>query len=322
MSFQVETQFWRDQTLSGWAGPTWTVDVALGSVIISALATFIALVGSRFWTIVAFAIHQSRVSEAAKDAMHHQHQLIYRNGVSHLSTAWLIFRISCAWKNRISNNVLRTTANMLPPLLCFSLFVVAGIFSARVAAPSYSASRVLIRPNNCGWIDQYAPGIIRENGTAETSASISYTRYMTGLAIRSQSYARTCYGTEASDRTGSCSTYPVQKLPYEVHYNQSCPFAPKRCTLGENTALGLSTAWIDSHHHLGINAAPENRVEIRRSAVCSVLKIDDLVKVYNSLDTPESVYTYYFGPLNNVKQNFTHSMVDTIMNFNIPYLHA
>ena len=321
MSIEVKSGFWRDESRSGWAASTWTVKVDAGSIIISALATFIALVGSRCWMIVSFILHQSRASDVAKDGMYHQHQLIYRNGVSQLSTIWEMLCISWAWRKRISQNPLRTALGILPPLICFALFAVAGIFSARVAAPSYSASRVLIKPRNCGFIN-FNSSVERITDLAlikEARSALS--KHATGIALQARNYARACY-TEQRDSAGACSTYAVQRLPYIISYNVPCPFAKKRCILGENTALRLSTPWLNSHHHFGINAAPEDRLEIRRSATCSVLDIKNLTRIEYKLDSTDAIYYYYLGPLKTPDFDlvYTDWVADMMQNLNLGYV--
>jgi hypothetical protein len=64
--------------------------------VISALATFVTLVGTRFWAIVAFTLHQLRASKEDKDGIHHQRELpaqLFGFGIFHSLVATRIAAI-------------------------------------------------------------------------------------------------------------------------------------------------------------------------------------------------------------------------------------
>ena len=322
MTVEIRTGFWHDYSSDGVLSSTWTVKVTMGSIIISALATFIALLGSRFWAIIAFVIHQWRSTDEAKDGLHHQHQLLYRNGSSHLATAWEFIRLSVAWRRRAPHNLRRTLLSVVAPLLCFGLFATAGIFSARVAAPSYSASHVLVAPKNCGFLNFNSSPIHDLHGILTSEAVIALSKHLIRTALEAQNYARTCYAEVDDGSQRSCGNYPTRKLPYTVADKQPCPFAGARCKLGKDTAFQLATPWLNSHDHFGINAPPKNRVEIRRSSVCSVLNIDDLLTIVPDPTSSKTYYGYAFGPTSsdNTTGNFTAVVIEEMQNMNLQYV--
>jgi hypothetical protein len=91
-NYQVATGRWDNYSNGGWFAASLTVDVQTGSLLVAAAATFITIVSSRFWSIVSFAIHQVRASNAEKDGVHHQHQVIYKNATQ-LGAVWLLTQV-------------------------------------------------------------------------------------------------------------------------------------------------------------------------------------------------------------------------------------
>ena len=307
----VLTGLWHDHSQPPSHALTLTVNIATGSLLISALATFVTFVGSRFWVIISFLIHQLRASRQDKDGLYHQHQLIYRNSSSHLSTAWLIMRIAWPWRGRLPRIFTRTLAFALPPLLCFAAFAAASVFSARVAAPVYETSRVRVQSRNCGELVWVAPG----NQITSQGASV-FGEWSVRTARKARSYARTCYG-RPDEETSSCTVYPVRQLPYTINGDTQCPFARARCVLGPDSAFAMSTPWLDSHIHFGMNAAPEDRVKYRKVATCSVLDIRDLVRRYPG--DVGSMYYYDLGPLSGAtRDNATYAVSDVLQNHLVP----
>ena len=80
-------------------------------------------------------------------------------------------------------------------------------------------------------------------------------------------YAQKCYLSGDGPVDPSCMTNKVSTLDFDAH-NTSCPFALGMCT---SEGVVFETAVIDSHHDLGINAPPEDRVTYQRRTTCAVL---------------------------------------------------
>ncbi len=68
----ITSGVWQDYSYPGWQGSILTLDIQKSTILVSALATFITLVGARAWALIAFIIHQSRASSKEKDGIHHQ----------------------------------------------------------------------------------------------------------------------------------------------------------------------------------------------------------------------------------------------------------
>ncbi|EPE34165.1 hypothetical protein GLAREA_07178 [Glarea lozoyensis ATCC 20868] len=310
----IYTGIWQNHSQSGWRGSTLTLDVRSGSLLISALATFITLVGARFWAIVSFSIHQVRASQKQKDGIHHQHQVVYRNGSSALGTAWAVLEISWAWRKRASCNVGRFFAAALPPVLVFAGFAAASVLSAKVAAPPTGASQVKLVSKNCGYIDSSTDVL----GTVSQDNSQIFSRLSVRTAILARNYARNCYDDD-SQNLASCNFYPIRRLPYQTHEEATCPFKGDRCILGPQKAFRMQTPWLDSHSHFGINAQTNHRVEWRRTTTCSVLNVTDRVTTRSA--PSGKVHTWnlgYSGPL-SARSNQTYNYNENAVNFGMAY---
>ncbi|KAK4228626.1 hypothetical protein QBC38DRAFT_523468 [Podospora fimiseda] len=314
----VATGIWRDYTLPGWYASMITVNVRSAALIISGLTIFITLVSGRFWAIVVFAIHQLRTADSKKDGLHYQHQLAYRNSSTYLDTIWNLIRISWAWRRRAPFNFLRTILFLLPPVICFAGFTAASLFSTRVTTPSYLANRVRVVPRNCGYLNWNSPESYVMNGNLSADGARVYGKWFSATVVNSRNYARSCYTDQIVD-SPSCNVLPVQQFPYNTSETEPCPFDEKRCLLGPDKSFGMTTPWLDSHKHFGINSPPSQRVSIRRSAVCSVLKVDDLTVLAPYSEESRTWY-YFLGTVGrNSASNPTYQVVESTTNANIPF---
>ena len=287
-TYTVATGRWNNYSNNGSLVDSLTLDVRTAALLIAATATFITIVGARFWSILSYSIFQIRASQYNRDGVHHQQQAIYRTS-SQLGTVWMLMKIVWGWRNTAHYNLLRFILFALPPLVSFAGFTAAGILSSRIAAPNYAASDVRIKPQNCGvtaYIQSADPRYDALRGT------ILFSKYTAAKARLATDYARRCY-TNVTSTPAGCSIYPSQKLPYRTATNAPCPFGGNRCWLGEEGAMRMTTEWLDSHKHLGINAQPKHRIHFQRVTTCSVLKIDDLVNATSS--STGDVYSYFLG---------------------------
>jgi hypothetical protein len=288
-NYAVMDGIWRNHSNKGWYAASLTLDVHTGAILIAGLATFITIVSARFWVIIAFAFHQLRATRDKRDAIHHQQQAIYRNTSTQLGVVWLLLQVSWAWRGLAQRNALRLLVFGFPPLLCFIAFTAASLLSARITAPVYTGNEVRVRPKNCGLFSLRRSEDMRPNVTFGQS---EYSRWVLGKTREATNYARTCNRNANTALTG-CNVFPVTGLPYKTRIDAPCPFKGNRCVLGENGAFELTTMWIDSHRHLGVNAVPANRIRMRRVTTCSVLRVDDLV---HSFQIPgANLYMYSLG---------------------------
>jgi hypothetical protein len=312
-NYTVYTGFWRDHSQPGLSGFTLTLSVSSASLLVSGLATFVTLVGGRFWSLVAYAIHQIRAKDRASDGVHHQHQVIYRNASSHLTATWHILQIGWAWKKRANRVFGRTMLFGLPPFLTFVLFSLASIFSAKTTAPAYASNQVLIIPQNCGLLSFNTTSA---TGSSQQTLEILFTVWSTQDLAISLAYARSCY--EPTDfPSASCGVYAAQSLPYDVNRTADCPLMKGRCLNGQQGSLKMATPWLDSQLHFGINDYPENRVKFRRETTCSMIEMaEDLV----GSSTAPNGETYDYAYLGSTfARNYTFYALSTIQTAGIKY---
>jgi hypothetical protein len=86
------------------------------------------------------------------------------------------------------------------------------------------------------------------------------------------SYARSCYGADyLAKGTASCQTYPIPAIRSQIKRADPCPFPEGTCT---EPAVTLDTGMMDSDLHLGINARPKDRVQMRKITSCAPVKVE------------------------------------------------
>lgn len=96
--------------------------------------------------------------------------------------------------------------------------------------------------------------------------------YYSKLTTASLSYAQQCYGNTTAEQ--ECSVFVQREIP-QIVSSANCPFPGKsRICLRNATNLRLDTGLIDSHNHLGINAAPEDRFYYRNLLECGPLRTE------------------------------------------------
>lgn len=83
-------------------------------------------------------------------------------------------------------------------------------------------------------------------------------------------YAQECYDLQR-DGSSNCNTFTQPSIPVSTLSNGTCPFGSKVCLEGVDTII-LDSGMINSHGHLGMNAAPEDQIAFRKVSNCTVLK--------------------------------------------------
>jgi hypothetical protein len=250
---------WQDHSRGQILGDTITLDVRWGGHLIAALSTFIGLVGTALWSLLAFAIHQYCASPDNEDAVFFQQQVVYRNQASALDAFLDILKIFCAWRrrkavgkraNRLGRRFILLS---LPPLL---------IFAAFTAGPTYRSNNVKVRSSRCGYFSF-------DTSIADGARALS----LKGLndTMTGRQYAKSCYHSDSTFT--DCSLFPVQSLPYNSSLVE-CPFGKDpsgqvSCLPDQGNALQMDTGLLDTDSYLGINAAPSNRLLIRNIVTCS-----------------------------------------------------
>jgi hypothetical protein len=294
----VYTGFWIDYSRSSVLGATVTLPMAWGSILISMLTVAVTISASAFWPVTAFLLHQTSIHQDMVDPVGLQLQVILRNSGSPLSTLWDLIRVQSAWRKgpRIKQ---RTLQFAVPALIVWLSFTVASIFVSAVATNGYSEIRVLLKPDNCGFLNY---NLTTPEGVLAASF-LSHT-----INSDSRSYAGAWYGNASTVPT----IYPVNILPYNTTFNTSCPFDTSRCLLGKTSAFTMTTSLLDSHSMFGFNAPKNLRLQFQKNMTCAVAHVGDLV--VNS-DTQVSVYAGpYVYPDLSVLTNYTYTYNTALAN--------
>lgn len=286
-------------------------------MLLSALTTFVAIVGGSFWSLIAFTIHQLRAKTGDEDGVYLQQQVVCRNANSAWSVIFELFRICGAWKARRKRRaaprrlVQRTFYAVIPPLVVIAGFIAAGIFVGDLTRPTYEGNNVKIRPTNCG--------IVVFNNTESQSVLQAVLLKYVNDTLAARAYARNCYGTTSTP--GACSQYPEQSLPY-TQTDVACPFgmdSTGKSLCSVDSAYHLDSGLLDTGDYLGINTAKSNRLLFRRSSTCSPINITTYAQQNNSTDAAGFViYTYFLGPVDGVS-NFTYQYNTHIADDSVTY---
>ena len=303
----IHIGFWINWSQGKIAGATYTVTHRDGGFLIAFLAFFITFVGTCFWKIISFIAHQYFSREDAQDAIYHQRQVIFRNSNSSAAGLWMLLRMLWAWRRHDrASPFKRIFFSLLLGFFTLSTFLVAGIFSSRVATST--GGEVLISSLNCGVllnVAGYDP--LGYDPLDLTSTIYSYSN---AWIESSYNYAQSCYGNNTFAK--DCAVYPRQSLPFSITRSTACPF-PGQDSICRNVSgnIRIDTGLINSHFDLGINAPPENRFLLRRVAECAPLLNDGYTQVQNSTATGTPVINVLYGPDPQVYGNATYQYSNT-----------
>jgi hypothetical protein len=294
----VHEGFWTNWTKGSIRGLTLTLCPTSANLLIATMAVFVTMFGCQLWTIVCFVLHQARASHRHKThgVLHNQQQVILRNATTDIATAHLFIRLAFSWWK---TGVKPFPSSMVIVLLAIShavFFMVAGAFSAALANAGPS---VLSRSPFCGdFNESYLATVngINPNTPDTFRLSLEFNAKENHDVQLSLEYARECY--MASSLSSSCGTFQQPQLSWKTIQNGSCPFDSTACS--SSGTIVFDTGLIDSHHDLGINAHPDDRLLYRRVTNCTVLndtaQVTAWVNGTNSAGAPPVGIAYaYFG---------------------------
>jgi hypothetical protein len=254
-------------------GATITLESQYGNILVAFLALFVSFTGSLLWNLICFGIHQLRSSLDEHDGLHHQIQAILPTGLTDSSMFWRFSQLWWHWRHRTARVGTRTTPLILACLVHFGLFTVAGLFSSRIVDTAREA--LLLPSQSCGWhdtsvIEKLHAGSFTDNNINALDALILSARTATK---QGQAYSRSCYESidDSQPSASTCSSTVIPFLPSSVNLSAACPFQAEAC---DGPAISFDSGWIDSHDHLGVNAAPRDRVQIRKATTCAPVPVE------------------------------------------------
>lgn len=269
---EIFTGTWVDWSRGAVLGSTITLSSRWASVLTAFLALFVTVVGSCLWRILSFTIHQFSSTPEAKDGLHHQHQLIFRNTSSPAEATKSFAETAWHWRRAGRKPWSRSLPLALLALLFMIVFSAASILTGLVTRAA--GSQRLIKSDSCGFWALDASADVNDRTIAMQNKDLNDT-------ILAASYARQCYGQATGLNNLRCSIFTKPAINYTTA-EVDCPFAdPSICSAPK--AFRLDSGIIDSHHDLGINTRTSGRVGFRHVTTCSPLKVTaEYVSVVNS----------------------------------------
>jgi len=284
---------------------TLTLPLRWGSYLVAALAILVSIAGSSVWSIVAYAWHQRRVRpNGSVDPFNLQLQILLRNTRSAITAAVDAVKIHRAWpKGSRHRGAALLIGLAAVAILC--AFAVAGVFVAAVASRAEEDITVLARPGTvCGH------RVANFSDTNDAWSGVS--RLFADTAFQARAYAGAWYA-KAPSRNTPPSAFTPKTLPYQPGRG-ACPFGGGvRCVSADASdqggALMLDAGFLDSHSHLGVNAAKENRLRLRIVATCSPLDVSEFTKPFVEVDD-EKYTDLALGRYMSAKDNITFRISD------------
>lgn len=288
---QIYTGSWIDYSHGRIFGATITLTSRDGALLVAGLSIFLLVVGTQFWTIIRFVIHQLNTTKRLSDAVHCQHQVIFRNSSSSTGAALELITLPFSWRRDPNRKLrskpfwrilIRSWGWALVPIVNFAAWAAAGLLSSEITTGA--GGYTLIQPGDCGM-------------AYDTEYNNPFGSKMANDTRIAYPYARTCYGDNST--SAQCNNFVQQQISWSTNFNASCPFPSGFCYFSDTAALELDTKNIDSHRDLGINAPEEDRVFYRRVAKCAVLNpeaVSNLTTETQNNITGYPIYQYQLGP--------------------------
>ncbi|KAI7760897.1 hypothetical protein LZL87_008109 [Fusarium oxysporum] len=301
----IASGLWWDHSKTTILAATLTLPLNYSNLLLSGLTILVTIAGSSFWNIVAFVLHDWKAKSENPSALDLQQQVSLRNSAGATQTLWEAFKIHKAWSKTCKKPIVKQTCSVaIPALLVSAGFAIAALFTSRVANKAYSTVVARAQPNNCGfWFFNTTGKDVLPALSAMGAKGQNDTR-------RARSHVANFYANTSSSAARSIFIRPT--LPYDISSSAPCPIpAHDRCILGPNKAFSITSAFLDSHEMLGINAKFEDRVSIQLSLTCSPVYTDDLVQETRNEDG--AFMEFFLGPIHGMT-NYTYRSYPTFAN--------
>ncbi|KAI0154922.1 hypothetical protein GGR57DRAFT_502110 [Xylariaceae sp. FL1272] len=263
-------------------GSTLTTNTKYGNLLIAFTALFISYVANRFWRIVCLTMHQYYSSEAPRDIVHHQHQVILRNSFNPETTLTSSLKLFRAYPKNVQRT-LRLLPVILLAVLSLAAFTIASGFSSTISTSI--ADEVLLKGDKCGVLE----GPETLDGTAASE------RFNAEKLSNAFNYAQQCYGTDEVG-TRACDKFVVPQLPSQISNTSDCPFQSHMCRKTQNT-LRMDTGHLDSNDHFGLNRPKDKRFAWRYVVSCAPIVTDGYTTIVNKSDGEWVRYHYGTDPV-------------------------
>ena len=300
--------------------PVLTLQDREAGILSAALVIFIGFVASQAWNIVRFALHQSRsrsrspLYSAKRDDdnnnndglylyLHRQQQLALRNGAGHAHALWLSARLALGWRRQVGGWTAfrRCFSVMAVSFLSLAGWSAARLFVSLIWTAAGDQFLIALPPAGagCGWM--FPQLSVRTD--QEQLLTVYQSNRMDSAAI----YEAQCYADRLREGGGGpeCERFAVPRIAWTAE-DAPCPFAdPTLCTAVNSVPVRMDTGYVNSNAHLGVNAAPEDTVEFRKTATCSPM-LSGYAVFENGTSIYNSTFRYYYGPTADSPATYTY----------------
>ncbi|KAL9620224.1 MAG: hypothetical protein Q9160_005233 [Pyrenula sp. 1 TL-2023] len=268
-------------------GATLTLTHHNGALLTAFLALFVSFVGTGFWRIIKFALHQCLASEAPNDGLYHQTQAILRNSENGFTSVARLVSVLHAWRHHAHRPVRRILPLIVLTSVGTAAFAVASIFSASVN--SGMSDEVLVAGDHCGQLWPGDPDLV--NYDMIKNIFLPYTAKLTSDY---NNYVQTCYTN--SSKTGGCSFFIKRQIHSHADYNASCPFDEKICRNPDRN-IKLDSGYLGIDSDLGFNLPPDLQYDLRVINHCAPLVTHGYQETFN-YSNDMSYMRYLYGQEN------------------------
>ncbi|KAI1738157.1 hypothetical protein F4680DRAFT_467639 [Xylaria scruposa] len=287
--YPVHIGFWTNWSYGRLQGSTLTLSQTQANLLVAFVALYVRFVLGRFWAICCMSLHIVFSSKTPQDGAYHQRQVALRNSSDPITVAPVLVQIWWRWRKR------KSTTKLLPFLafivLLWGFTAVASVFSANIALNS----EVLLSGHACRILSD-------EGDPFNRTRKQPLWRYKSKWATNSADYAQQCYLYSAfSGKNCVNSPFVQQQLPMIVNQSAECPFHPSICS-SQYSNLLIDTAYLDSHHDLGVNAPPDKRIKLRARLHCGPLVTAGYTDDFKS----RKYKRYFYGKTISSEQNETY----------------
>lgn len=247
-------------------GSTLTLTRRNGDLLIAFVALFVTIVGTSFWRIACFFIHNLYSSEAPRDGLYHQRQAILRNSANGSSGLVSLVQALWAWRQKSKDPFKRIFPIITFAIVCLCAWATASGLSSRISTGV--GNEVLISSSNCGMI------VFRRQPSAEFVGTKLLHFFANNMQSQS-TYAQQCYAKDTN--LANCQTYVKKRLVSQVNRNATCPFQSKMCRF-QNGNIRIDTGLLDTHEDLGLNLPRSQRLQIRTTTDCAPIVMEGYKK--------------------------------------------
>ncbi|KAF2837290.1 hypothetical protein M501DRAFT_197728 [Patellaria atrata CBS 101060] len=264
------TGAWVNWSKGGTLGSTVTISATHGSFLVAFLALFVRWSGAHLWGIICYILHQFRSTPEPRDGLYHQHQAVLRNAVSDSSALWYFSSTAFRWNGNTQGTLRRSLPLIVITISHMAIFAICGIFSSRVTT---AGEEMLVNSEHCGFIQ--GTTFRADNNYTAREWELLDAIYVSAhwSTQKTASYARQCYAQEHTDRTSLCNELAVPRIESNVYTSEPCPFQGREVCNG--SAIKIDSGWINSDTHLGINAPPKNRIQMKKVTTCAVIPAEE-----------------------------------------------